>query len=84
MGLQDLLHNGAPLRHRVQRQPVDLVVHPAGMGMDPSSGNLVWVPTADLVGTQDVTLRIQDGRGGVALQSFQITVSRPNSTPGRT
>src|SRR5207244_10697061 len=29
MGLQDLLHNGAPLRHRVQRQPVDLVVHPA-------------------------------------------------------
>src|SRR5262249_24373972 len=56
----------------------DLVVTPPGMTIDAAKGIVVWVPTADQVGGQDVTLRVRDGRGGVALQSFQLAVSRPN------
>ncbi|HUE70455.1 MAG TPA: putative Ig domain-containing protein [Pirellulaceae bacterium] len=59
----------------------DLVVKPAGMAVDPARGIVVWVPTADQAGTHEVTLRVQDGRGGVALQSFAVTASRANSTP---
>jgi RHS repeat-associated protein len=59
----------------------DLVVKPAGMGVDPTTGTVVWVPTADEVGPQDVTLRVQDGRGGLDLQSFQVNVARANTPP---
>lgn len=59
----------------------DPVVKPTGMAVDPATGIVVWVPTADQVGHHDVILRVQDGRGGVDLQSFRIAVTRPNSTP---
>jgi RHS repeat-associated protein len=59
----------------------DLVVKPTGMAVHAETGAVVWVPAADQVGEHDVTLRVQDGRGGVALQSFVITVSMANSTP---
>ena len=59
----------------------DLMLKPTGMAVHPSTGVVVWVPTADQIGVHDVVLRVQDGRGGVDLQSFQITVSRANSTP---
>lgn len=59
----------------------DLVVKPVGMAIDPETGIVVWAPTADQTGPQDVTLRVQDGRGGIALQSFRLAVSRPNVTP---
>src|SRR5262249_24833758 len=59
----------------------DLVVKPTGITVDPTTGIVVWVPTADQLGMHDVTLRVQDGRGGIALQSFQIAVSRVNTTP---
>ena len=59
----------------------DLVVKPNGMGIDPTSGIVVWVPEAGQEGAHDVILRVQDGRGGVALQSFEIVVTRENATP---
>ncbi len=59
----------------------DLAVKPVGMAVDPTTGIVVWVPTADQVGGHDVTLRVRDGRGGVALQSFRVTAARPNVTP---
>ena len=59
----------------------DLVVKPAGMGIHSSSGLVFWQPTADQVDTHDVLLRVQDGRGGVALQPFTVTVSQPNTAP---
>jgi YD repeat-containing protein/probable HAF family extracellular repeat protein len=59
----------------------DLVVKPAGMAIATSSGVLVWQPAAGQVGTHDVTLRVQDGHGGVALQPFQVTVTQANSGP---
>ncbi len=58
----------------------DLVVKPQGMAVDSSSGIVVWRPRAEDVGTHDVILRVRDGRGGIDLQPFQITVGS-NSPP---
>src|SRR5207244_10723534 len=54
---------------------------PACMAVDASSGTVLSVPTAQQVGAQTVTLRVRDGRGGVDLQSFQITVTQSNTVP---
>ena len=51
------------------------------MTVDPASGFIVWTPSAEQVGVQNVILRISDGRGGVDLQSFQIRVGALNSGP---
>lgn len=59
----------------------DLVVKPVGMVVHPTTGVVVWTPTSDQEGSHDIVLRVQDGRGGVALQPFQITVSRANTGP---
>jgi RHS repeat-associated protein len=60
----------------------DLPVHPAGMAVDPPSGTIVWRPTsAQANQTYSVLLRVQDGRGGVALNPFSITVAAANQVP---
>ena len=66
---------------RSDRPTFDLVVKPAGMSVDPTRGVVVWTPSSDQVGEHDVILRVQDGRGGVALQSFRVKVGLPNSAP---
>lgn len=59
----------------------DLVVKPDGMAVEPNLGIVVWRPTLDDLGVHDVILRVRDGRGGVALQQFQVTVALPNTAP---
>lgn len=59
----------------------DLPAAPEGMTVHPTLGVLVWSPTADQLGAHTVVLRVQDDRGGVALQSFEITVTAPNTDP---
>src|SRR5262249_18636499 len=59
----------------------DLSLPPAGMAVAASSGIVVWTPSLAQVGSNAVVLRVSDGRGGVALQSFQILVKPPNHTP---
>ncbi len=60
----------------------DLPDHPAGMTVSGSHGTVVWQPTFDEVGqTFDVLLRVQDDHGGVALQSFRVTVALPDVPP---
>ncbi len=59
----------------------DLVTHPDGMLVNTNTGVVAWRPLLIQLGAQDVILRVQDGRGGVALQSFRITVIAPNSPP---
>jgi RHS repeat-associated protein len=51
----------------------DLPVKPSGMVIDPATGFISWLPTLDEAGIQNVIARVQDGRGGVDLQQFQIT-----------
>src|SRR5262249_51119602 len=59
----------------------DLVVRPNGMAVEPSTGITVWQPRTDQIGTHDAVLRVQDGRGGVALQPFRVTVQVTNTAP---
>ena len=59
----------------------DLVVRPDGMVIDTHVNIVAWIPRADQVGTHNVILRVGDGKGGVDLQSWQITVESPNIPP---
>jgi outer membrane protein assembly factor BamB len=59
----------------------DLPVKPVGMSIDPETGTIVRVPTADEVGPHPVTLRVTDSRGTVTLQNFTVIVTEPNLPP---
>lgn len=59
----------------------DLINQPEGMMVETNTGIVAWQPGLDQLGVHEVILRVQDDRGGVALQSWQITVVAPNSAP---
>jgi RHS repeat-associated protein len=63
-----------------------LTAGPAGMTVNPATGLIQWTPTAAQVGPQAVVLRVDDGRGGFALQSFTAVVAAtaPNLPPAIT
>ena len=55
---------------------------PSGMRIDSQTGLILWNPTADQIGNHDVTIRVEDGRGGVAEQSFIVVFNDvENSAP---
>ncbi|MBD2365063.1 tandem-95 repeat protein [Anabaena minutissima FACHB-250] len=59
----------------------NLPLAPEGMSVDPKTGVLVWTPQADQTGTFNIILRVQDGRGGLALQAFEAIVVPDNNSP---
>ena len=63
------------------RLTYDLPLAPEGMAIDPETGDLIWVPQNDQVGTYTVVLRVQDGQGAQALQAFDVEVVPPNTPP---
>jgi len=59
-----------------------LVLGPAGMSVNPSTGLMAWSPGNNDLGSHDVVLRISDGRGGVAEQHYLLSViSTPANRP---
>lgn len=54
---------------------------PHGMAIDSRSGLLTWIPSADQMGTQAVTVRVTDALGAFATQHFSITVHCVNQAP---
>ena len=44
------------------------------MTINPVTGFIHWAPTAAQVGTHDVTIKADDGRGGTATQTYRICV----------
>ncbi len=60
-----------------------LTVAPVGMTIDAVSGLLSWTPTAAQLGLNDVAIRVDDGNGAFATQTFSINVisAVPNSPP---
>lgn len=62
----------------------DLVMMPRGMAVEATTGKLVWSPTAKQLGDHDIIVRVQDGKGGVDLQSFQLEVKPQNHAPAFT
>jgi len=48
---------------------------PSGMSIDPSTGQITWTPTVDYAEqTNTVTVKVSDGDGGTATQSFDLVV----------
>ena len=60
-----------------------LATGPRGMSVDATGGQLSWTPTSADVGTHGVTLQVDDSRGGIARQTFALSVSEapPNRPP---
>ncbi len=60
-----------------------LDVAPTGMSINvPTPGLIRWTPDLTHVNaSNDVTVRVEDGRGGFATQSFTITVAAANNPP---
>ena len=54
---------------------------PAGMNMNAVNGLIGWTPTSGQVGANAVTVRVDDGHGGSATQSFTINVAAANVAP---
>ncbi|MGA1840051.1 MAG: PKD domain-containing protein [bacterium] len=54
---------------------------PSGMSIDSVTGLIQWTPLQDHVGDNNVTVQVQDGRGGIDTQSFTITVQNTNDPP---
>lgn len=60
-----------------------IVDGPGGLIINSETGQLLWAASPDQVGVHEVTLAADDGRGGIATQSFKIQVepARENSAP---
>ena len=54
-----------------------LDVAPESMDIDPVTGLVTWTPGQDDLGTHVVTVRAEDGRGGLTQQSFTLRVVDP-------
>ncbi|WP_182864853.1 putative Ig domain-containing protein [Rhodopirellula sp. JC639] len=58
-----------------------LPLAPDGMTIHPDLGSIAWLPTEDQLGGHNVVMQVSDGRGGLAVQSFQVVVTAPNVAP---
>jgi YD repeat-containing protein len=58
-----------------------LPVWPDGMTFDPATAALVWTPDATQAGIHQVQLEVDDGRGGIARQTFTIDVAEAINNP---
>ena len=54
---------------------------PVGMVIDPDSGQINWIPTAEQVGEHSVTLVVSDLAGLMDSQVFSVIVSHVNNAP---
>ena len=58
-----------------QKLTFSLAVAPTGARIDVNSGRLTWRPGATQKGVQSFTLRVSDGKGGSAQQSWKVDVT---------
>jgi hypothetical protein len=60
-----------------------LLAGPSGMTVDKTTGNVTWSPATADIGTHNVALRVDGGRGGSAEQDYVLTVPKdmPNQPP---
>ncbi len=80
---------GAPYSYDVEATDPDagdtltysLDIAPVGMTIQAGTGLIGWTPTAAQVGSQPVTVQVQDQGGLSATQNFTVTVASPNHPP---
>ena len=54
---------------------------PAGMTVNPDTGEVNWVPSAPQPAEVTVALQVSDPQGGIAIQEFSVAVRDANSAP---
>jgi RHS repeat-associated protein len=54
---------------------------PPGMAINASTGAIRWTPTSDQRGTHTVRIRVDDGKGAYATQTYTILVQVENESP---
>lgn len=54
---------------------------PSGMTIDSQTGVISWTPNSGQVGTDSVTVRVEDQQGGSDTQTFSIDVANINDAP---
>jgi len=59
--------DGDPLTFR-------LTAHPAGMQIDSTTGMISWLPDSSGVGLDTVAVQVSDGNGGIAEQTYLLTI----------
>jgi len=69
-GIQATDPNGDPLQFSLDAGPAGMVVSAGGL--------LEWTPSTWQFGDHDVRVRVDDGRGGTAIQSFVVSVISAN------
>ncbi|MEW8525378.1 MAG: putative Ig domain-containing protein [Candidatus Thiodiazotropha endolucinida] len=52
-----------------------LVASPAGMTIDSATGIINWTPQVSQGGTHTIEIRVEDGRGGAAIQTYGLYAS---------
>ncbi|MCQ8119474.1 NHL domain-containing protein [Methylomonas rosea] len=57
-----------------------LSAYPTGMSINSQTGIIGWTPAAGQTGTQAVTVKVTDGKGGSDSQSYSITVVAADQT----
>lgn len=60
--------DGDPLTYTLVQGPPDML-------LDPATQILSWLVTSEDIGKYDITLEVADGKGGTALQMFELVVS---------
>ncbi len=51
-----------------------LLQGPSGMTIDSQTGRLHWIPSSNYLGDNEITVRLDDGNGGIADKSFNVLV----------
>jgi PKD repeat protein len=74
---------GIPYSYQVTATDVDptgdvltyaLAVKPNGMDINGATGLVAWVPAHSQIGRNPVKVEVSDGKGGLAVQDFEVTV----------
>jgi large repetitive protein len=51
--------------------------NPTGVTVDPTTGKVIWTPTAAQIGSQQISLRVTDSKGGSSVQKLDLNVINP-------
>ncbi len=71
---------GDTISYILQAGPLDGDGDPLA-SIDATNGLITWTPTAADAGPVDFAVRVEDGRGGIDVQSFTLQVRRANEPP---
>jgi fibro-slime domain-containing protein/RHS repeat-associated protein len=75
---------GKNYQYQVQAEDINgdslsykLLTAPSGMSIDPMTGLVSWNTSVGEIGTEQITVEVSDGRGGIAQQDYNLAVITP-------